>query len=143
MQSQSLQQFAHWLPQQIWPSGQSVPVELQRLFTQVAPEQPALGHSESVVHWMQPSGGWHLKPTPSAEQFWLLGVNLQPPFWQVSSVQPTPSVQSVSWQQVRQPIPGQHRVPAPQPTNSHFPALQWPVWQGVDGHWLSTVHSTV
>jgi hypothetical protein len=116
---------------------------VQRLFTQVAPEQPVLGHSKSDVHWMQPSGGWHLKPTPSAEQFWLLGVKLQVPLWHVSSVQAIPSVQSLFWQQVRQPIPAQHRVPAAQPTNSHFPALQRPVWQGCDGHWLSVVHSTV
>ena len=69
LQSQSVQQFWHLSPQQSWPTGHSVPAKTQRLLTQLAPEQPVLGHSDESTHWMQPSGGWHLKPGPSVAQF--------------------------------------------------------------------------
>jgi hypothetical protein len=53
----------------------------------------------------------------------LLATKLQLPFEHLLSVQATPSSQSESWQQLRQPTPAQQRWPITQP-NIHWPLEQ-------------------
>jgi hypothetical protein len=112
-QSQSLQ---HWpqspvVGQQNSPTPeQSLKPNTQRFCKHCAVVQRSVStHSSALTHWMQPSWGSQRRPPAVSEQLLLFGVWRQEPFSQVSSVQGTPSLQSVFWQQVRQPTPGQQR----------------------------------
>ena len=92
---------------------------------------------------MQPSWGSQRRPPAVSEQLLVFGVWRQEPFSQVSSVHATPSLQSVFWQHVRQPTPGQQRKLPPQPLELHVPLSQRAVWHSTTGQSESIEHSAV